>query len=147
MAHDDLDDLLPVLRVADELDEASPTRDGDEKLVLRPFVGQLLISYVVEKGDLGRPFSERDLRVSGIDELRLHERALDNLARHVRSVGIRLRAYGSIMAVLFDGDLEATLMLYPTLWDHLREEMGDELVVGVPARDVLAVSPLESAEG
>jgi uncharacterized protein YtpQ (UPF0354 family) len=43
--------------------------------------------------------------------------------------------------------LEATLMLYPTLWAQLCEEMGDDLVVAVPARDVLAVSPIDSPEG
>jgi hypothetical protein len=52
-----------------------------------------------------------------------------------------------MMAVLFDGDMEATLMLYPTLWAQLGEEMGDDLLVAVPARDVLAVSPLDSPEG
>lgn len=137
--------LLPRLEAPDA---AATSRNVDESSpVLRPFVAPLVVSYVVDAGDSDRVFLQRDLLASGLDVSRLHEQALENLTRHVRAEGIRLRSYGSMMAVQFDGDMEATLMLYPTLWAQLCEEMGDELVVAVPARDVLAVSPLESLEG
>jgi uncharacterized protein YtpQ (UPF0354 family) len=144
MTLDRLGGVLPVLgapaaRGPNSLDEGSAIR--------RPFVGPLVTAYVVEEGDLARTLERRDLAASGMDERQLHERALQNLAKHVETVGIRLRPYGSIMAVLFDGDLEATLMLYEPLWNHLCDEFADELVVAVPARDVLVASPADSPEG
>ena len=105
------------------------------------------ISYIVDEGDSDRALRHRDLLATGLDETRIHEQAIANFARHVKAVGIRPRLHGSMMTVAFDGDLEATLMLYPPLWAELSENMGDELVVAVPARDVLAVSPLDSPEG
>jgi uncharacterized protein YtpQ (UPF0354 family) len=141
-----LDGLLPLLEAPASHDE-TPESEKEGGPIRRPFVGPLVISYIVEEGDLGRAFERRELAASGADENQLHERALANLARHVKTVGIRLRSHGSMMAVSFDGDLEATLMLYPTLWTHLRDEIGDELVVAVPARDVLVVSPGDSREG
>ena len=146
MTRANLDALLPVLEAPDPSDQArDPENEGSP--IRRPFVGPLVISYVVEEGDLSRAFERGELAATGADEGQLHERALANLARHVETVGIRLRPHGSMMAVSFDGDLEATLMLYPNLWAHLREEIGDELVVAVPASDVLVVSPVDSPEG
>jgi hypothetical protein len=147
MPGDSLDGILPLIGARAEPAPAplfGPVVEGGP--VLRPFVGRLVISYVAEEGS-GRVFRHGDLILAGVDEPTLHRRALENLARHVKKVGIRLRPFGSMMAVLFDGDLEATLMLYATLWAHLREEMGDDLVVAAPARDVLAISPTDSPQG
>jgi len=138
--------VLPALEALPEGGPAALPAD-ESGFVLRPFVGRPVISYIVDEGDSDRALRHRDLLASGLDESRIHEQAIDNLARHVKAVGIRLRLHGSMMTIAFDGDLEATLMLYPTLWAQLCEEMGDELVVAVPARDVLAVSPLDSPEG
>ena len=141
--------LLPSLEAVPDGDPAilAPSADGSGFL-LRPFVGPLVISYIVDEGDSDRALRHRDLLAIGLDEqTELHEQAIANLAGHVKTVGIRPRLHGSMMTVAFDGDLEATLMLYPPLWAQLSENMGDELVVAVPARDVLAVSPLDSPEG
>src|SRR5438309_151438 len=109
MTFDRLDGVLPVL----EAPAASrvPNSLGEGAAIHRPFVGQLVTAYVVEEGDLARTLERRELVAARMDEKELHARALGNLAKHVETVGIRLRPYGSIMAVLFDGDLEATLML------------------------------------
>ncbi len=148
MSKDSLAGLLPNLEAMPPISEAALSTPSDESsFVLRPFVGPLVISYIVDDGDGDRALRQRDLSTNGLSEAQLHDRAVENLARHVQTVGIRLRPYGSLMAVLFDGDMEATLMLYPTLWTKLCEDMGDELVVAVPARDVLAVSPLDSPQG
>jgi hypothetical protein len=148
MPPDSFDDLLPLLEVLGAHEAATTSITANVvSPVLRPFVGHLVISYTVDEGDSGRALHTSDLLARGIDESSLHQRALANLARHVEKVGIRLRSYGEMMAVLFDGDLEATLMLYPTLWTHLCAELGDDLVVAVPARDVLAVAPVDSREG
>ena len=120
--------------------------DDEATLVLRPFVGTLSVSYVVEQGDSTRALALAEL-AGGTTAQALHERALANLVDHVEATGIRLSGHGSIMAVTFDGDMEASLMLYPPLWARLQDEMGDQLAVAVPARDVLAVAPLDSAAG
>jgi uncharacterized protein YtpQ (UPF0354 family) len=144
MALDRLDGVLPVLEAPAARVPNSP---GGGAPIHRPFVGQLVTAYVVEEGDLTRTLERRELAAARMDEKELHARALENLAKHVETIGIRLRPYGSIMAVLFDGDLEATLMLYEPLWSHLCEEFADELVVAVPARDVLVASPADSPAG
>jgi len=116
-------------------------------LLLQPLVGVIATSYVIEQGDATRALTSADIAMASTTLADLHALALANLARHVELTSIRLNAYGSIMAVIFDGDMEATLMLYPELWTRLHDEMGEHLAVVVPARDVLAIAPADSSDG
>jgi len=60
---------------------------------------------------------------------------------------VRVQSYGQILAVFFDGNLEATLMLHAPLWQHLHRDLGGALVVAAPSRDVLAVCATHDAQG
>jgi hypothetical protein len=131
--------VLPLVRAWDARTEP----DG----LVTPLVGDLATAYTLEDRDAVRTLTGHDLTRSGVSTEALHARALINLAQHVTRTGMKLQAYGSMMAVIFDGDMEATLLLYDPLWTRLHDEMGDHLVAVVPARDVLAVAPATSSEG
>jgi phosphate uptake regulator len=79
--------LLPSLEALPDGDPAllAPSADGSGFL-LRPFVGPLVISYIVDEGDSDRALRHRDLVASGLTETQIHEQAVANLARHVKAM-------------------------------------------------------------
>jgi hypothetical protein len=69
-----------------------------------------------------------------------------NLTRR-RSEPSILGLSGAISMLRLDGDLEASLLLVDRLWPQLARAIPGDIVVGVPSRDVLAVTGTGSAEG
>jgi uncharacterized protein YtpQ (UPF0354 family) len=116
--------------------------------VIRPFIGQLLISYLVDQGDLFQYVQHRHLDAAGFTEDRLHRHALRNLGLRAAAGEVRIALQGSIAAVFFDGNLESSLILLDPLWPHIANRLGAaELLAAAPARDILAVCPAESSAG
>lgn len=123
---------------------ASLELSADESPILTPYVGDLLVAYVVDEGSRVRLITEGERRVSDVSMEAMHDAAIANLSRQVGDRGIKLARHGGITALLFDGNFEATLLLCAELWPHLHEQLGAELLAVAPARDVLAVSPPEN---
>jgi len=144
-----LADVLPYVKAAEPVQRDAPALALPEEmeLVCRPFVGRLLIAYAVDEGTAYELVQREQLRKSGLDGDELHRRAVENLARKVAESGVRVQPYGQILAVFFDGNLEATLMLHAPLWQYLHRELGGALVVAAPSRDVLAVCATHDAQG
>jgi hypothetical protein len=67
--------------------------------------------------------------------------------KRLRSKPEILRPRGPAVMLRLDGDLEASLLLVDSLWPHLARSLGGEVVVGVPSRDVVAVSSTEVSGG
>lgn len=134
-----LDGVLPYIKVAATSD-ADITLSADDSPVVEKFVGDLLITYVVDEGAHLRLVTESERRAAELSVAALREMALANLNAKIAASGVRLAPHANITAVLFDGNLEATLLLWDELIPHLRERHGSELLAAVPARDILAVS-------
>lgn len=124
-------------------DDGSPALElsADDSPVLEDFVGDLLVSYVIDEGTQFAFLSEAQLRALTITRGDLRAAALRNLATKVEETGIRLAPYGRIVAVLFDGNFEASLMLHDELWTHIQAQVGPEILAVAPARDILAAGP------
>jgi uncharacterized protein YtpQ (UPF0354 family) len=137
-----LEGVLPYLKAAVPEDDNAPVFElsAADSPLLEPFVGRLLVSYVVDETRSFRLVTEREFRASGLSQAQLRQRAIANLAERVVPTGVRLVPHRSVTAVLFDGNLEATLMLWEDLFPHLHEKHGPELLAVAPSRDVLAVS-------
>lgn len=132
--------MLPYLKASVEDDGGLLELSTDDSPVLEPYVGTLLISYVLDEGATLRLITEGERRAAGVSIAELHRRALANLSRKIALTGVRLVPYGQCVAVLFDGNFEATLLLWDDLWPQVHAHLGPELVAAAPARDLLAVS-------
>ncbi len=141
------DQVLPLLKAAvDATRGPELILDAKASPVLRSFVGRLLVSYVVDEGDVLRFLTPVDLRRARLSVDGVHRRALANLDRRARG-GVRVAPSGDVHAVLFDGNFEATLMLLPGFWEHLHASLGARVAAVAPARDVLAVCSAGSKRG
>lgn len=128
--------VLPVVVGPDDpLSAAHPTD---------PFVASLSVAYTT-----GPPFGQQlltwhDLNRLGRSRRELRQEAAANL---YRSLG-RVQILGQPPALLlsFDG-LESSVLLAHRFWDDLATSVPGELVVGVPARDVVIFTGSDSASG
>lgn len=100
----------------------------------------LHVAYVVDAGGAVRLLTEGEAREGGLASDELRRAALSNLQTRFGETGVRLAPYGRIVAVLADGNFEATMMLWDDLWPHLQERLGPDPYAGAPARDILAVA-------
>jgi hypothetical protein len=143
----DVTQALPYLKPA-VVDGTRAFKVSDQDSpVIRPFIGQLLITYVLDKGDHFEYIQHHHLNAAGLTEDRLHRHALHNLG--LRAAGeVRTAPHGSVTAVLFDGNLESSLILLDPLWPSIADRLGgSEILAAAPARDVLAVCPASSTVG
>jgi uncharacterized protein YtpQ (UPF0354 family) len=119
-------------------------RAYDEGNVLDEYLEGLVVGYSV-----GPPFGEMlvtwsDLERIEISRRRLRRQALENLENMLDSVNI----YGQPPALMlsFNG-LESSVLLIDEFWESLAESVPGELVVGVPARDVVILTGSHSRGG
>ncbi len=83
--------------------------------------------------------SEHHCKTLGVDPRGLRKLAVQNLTRR-RSKPEILRPSDAINMLRLDGDLEASLLLVDHLWPQVARAVAGETVVGVPTRDVLALT-------
>jgi hypothetical protein len=141
---DDLHKVLPyVIGLTDAVPEITPSLSDSESPILRPLLGHLAVSYVLDDGDSLRSIQQRELRGTRPEEL--HQHAIANLTRYADEQTVRLQPYGKVYAILFDGHFEASLMLVPGIWTELHRLLGPRLAVIAPARDVVAAGSADDS--
>jgi hypothetical protein len=129
--------ILPVLVPTD----ATSARDGLPELAgeappTGPFVPRIRIEYFAHQA---RRVSRQDMVDVGLTEASLHEAAIANL-RSRAAATMRVKPYGSIVAVFMDGEHETSLLLLDELSEIWRASCGwREIAAAIPARDVLAI--------
>lgn len=122
-------------------DFRSPERT---EAVLDGFVEGLAVAYLGEHRGGGRLISWRDLERVGWSRRDLREYALDRLDQRYQA----MQVHGGPPALMLSfGGLESSLLLLDAVWDELCEVVPGEVVVGVPARDVVIVTGTRSAPG
>ncbi|HWG98520.1 MAG TPA: DUF1444 family protein [Pilimelia sp.] len=129
--------FFPLLVPADD------DRSGAEH-VCDDFLDGLAVAY-----SFGPPHGERLVTWSDLDRLNLPRRVLqrtaaDNLAAALD--GVRLHGRPPALMLSFDG-LESSVLLAAEFWERMRGSVPGELVVGVPARDVVIITGSDSAPG
>ncbi|ROT32453.1 hypothetical protein EF879_13035 [Micromonospora sp. HM5-17] len=129
--------FLPLLVSVDD------TRYGAEHL-LEGFTPDLAVAY-----SFGPPYGSRFVTWDDLDRLHLGRRtlrrvALDNLHRLLP----KLRIDGQPPAPMLSfGGLESSVLLVDEVWVDLSRSVPGELVVGVPARDVVIFTGTGSRPG
>jgi uncharacterized protein YtpQ (UPF0354 family) len=131
--------FLPLLAPASEDPYGDPAAP-----VLDEFTGDLAIAY-----SFGPPYGERlvnwlDLDSLGLSRRELRNRAAENL--DARTDAVRVHGRPPTLMLSFDG-IESSLLLADRLWSRLATDVPGDLVVGVPARDVVVVTGSRSQPG
>ena len=130
---------LPLLVAARDYRYAGPIEP-----VLDDFVTGLGVVYAPGPPYGQHLLSQRDLDQLGWSRQMLRHRAIETLDRRCAAV----RIYGQPPALMlsFDG-LESSLLLATQIWEDLAEVVPGDVVVGVPARDVVIVTGSRSPSG
>jgi uncharacterized protein YtpQ (UPF0354 family) len=131
--------VLPILAAARDLSPDDPNAP-----ILDDFMGDLLVGY-----SFGPPFGRRLVTWQELDGLRLSRRALRRQAAHnldARLPAAHVHGQPPALMLAFDG-VASTLLLAESLWADLASAVPGELVVGVPARDVVIVTGSQSKPG
>ena len=108
------------------------------------FVGELAVAYTP-----GPPYGRRligweELTGLGVSRRELRRHAAENLYAALDQVGIHGQPPALMLS--FDG-LESSVLLAHAFWDDLAGAVPGELVVGVPARDVVIFTGTRSQSG
>jgi len=117
----------------------------DDSPVIRDLTDGLLVSYLVDEGESFSYVQNRDVAEAKMTDDVLHAIALSNLyelARHT----LRIQPSGPVVAVMMEGNFEASVLLLDTVWDtSLASHVRGEFIAAVPSRDVLAFGDSSSS--
>jgi uncharacterized protein YtpQ (UPF0354 family) len=116
----------------------------DETPVTEPLIADLLITYAFDLPGSFQMVSPNDCRNLGIGEEKLRGIAVENLKKQLGKIGFQGKQ--PLQKVMVGNDLEACLLLVDDFWSQLAGQIPPEIVVGVPARDVLLVSTSSSPD-
>jgi len=119
-------------------------RSVDDGHVLDEFTEGIAVAY-----SFGPPFGERLVSWSDLDRMAMNRRtlrrmAIDHLYDNLRRAQIHGRPPALMLS--FEG-LESSVLLAEEFWDEIAPRVPGELVVGVPARDVVIITGSESPPG
>jgi uncharacterized protein YtpQ (UPF0354 family) len=119
-------------------------RAYDEHNVLDQYLGEIAVGYAV-----GPPYGERlvtwsDLERRDMSRRDLRRWAADNLDSLLDAV--RIHGQPPALMLSFQG-FESSLVLADPFWDSLEGSVPGELVIGVPARDVVIITGSRSRAG
>ena len=132
------DRIYPMLKPLDMLAEVSERKLP--MLAYREFLGDLIITYVIDEERSVSYINEEHLERWQIDVQDIHERAIENLRRRTEEQ-VRYTAVGEGEQRLFifnsgDGYDATRLLLSDVLAEWVRQVPG-RLVIGIPNRDFL----------
>ena len=121
---------------------------GDDEPILRN-LGNGLLVYLVDEGEYFSYVQRRHLNLAGLSVSALHEKAVANLAALLRQREARvLDGVDGVSAIIFDGNLEASLILVDFLWDEeLAHLAPNGFVIAIPTRNTLAFCDAQSPVG
>lgn len=135
--------ILPVVVEGSGMQGSAVLADG--------FVGELVVAYTAgpPPGQPGPPPGQHLLTWDDLDRQRLSHRevrrqAAGSLYAALNRVGIHGQPPALMLS--FDG-LESSVLLAHRFWDDLERSVPGDLVVGVPARDVVIITGANSRTG
>jgi uncharacterized protein YtpQ (UPF0354 family) len=130
--------MMPILK---PLELLLTVRDRElPMIVYRPFLGDLMIAYVIGEGNRVAYINEQHLERWQISSYDLHEQAIINLRKRTDDTGsYTATGEGAQRLIIFntqDG-FDATRLLLPDLLAELRGQFPGHMVIGIPNRDFM----------
>lgn len=136
--------IYPWIKVVYEPNEIIPgsTQEielqTEEQPIMQNWLGNLVIFYAIDEGDHFSLILRRDLPQNiTIDEL--HDLATTNLSRNIEFT-FNETGFGG-HGLIAGGDHEAGSLTLTGIWDWCAEQIQDNLIVAVPAKDLIMMVP------
>jgi uncharacterized protein YtpQ (UPF0354 family) len=116
----------------------------DRQYVLEQYLGRVMVGYA-----LGPPFGERLVTWADLSRFATSRRGLRRrAAAYLDAMLSRVRIHGQPPALLLSfAGFESSVVLADAFWQDLARAVPGELVIGVPARDVVIVTGSRSPAG
>lgn len=134
------DQIMPRLQHQDYIAFA----EDPDALQHRPFVGDLVITYVVDYPTHTASFSAEMMTEEDLTPNTLHRLAVENLIAASKDLRIESSTIGVYFLTL-DGFYENAMMLDAEMWDSITTQIG-QLAVTVPSRDFVMIAPRDDAD-
>ncbi len=143
------DKIYPWIKVMFDPDEKVPDSNSeielseDDSPVNQTWLGNLSIFYAFDEGDYFSLILNRQLNSTWTLE-KLHDIAVSNLERDIeyQYVDCSFGGHGLIAG----GDHEAGALCLPNIWEWCAEQNNDDLIVAVPAKDMVVMVPSSDKE-
>lgn len=112
--------------------------DGDQPYTMS-FLDDVAIFFLIDEGDRYSLFNQRDFDSQSLTQYQFLHNSICNLERE-RQEHIEITSFDGFAMFSGSGNLEASLLLIPELWDvGLAKYFPNGCIAAIPARDVLAV--------
>jgi uncharacterized protein YtpQ (UPF0354 family) len=138
--------IVPVIKDRQWLDELHNTlkaRGTPQQHLAERYNNELVIVYAQDDPNRMRYLTvEEDF---GLSREALKALAIDNLKRLLPK--IQILVYDEVMLVSAGGDYEASLLLIDELWTGGQIKVDGDIVVAIPARDVLLITGSRNRAG
>ena len=122
---------------------AEQGQESEPNLFTRPFVEGLIVVYAEDTPSNIRYVGREDIEGTGVDLEEVAALSIDNLVQRLPQ--IETHGGDGLYMVTAGGIYEPSLLLIDDMWNADNFEVRGEIVVGVPARDVLLVTGAEDA--
>lgn len=131
--------LIPRIRTHGYIDKMRARgATGENAIVYEALAGELIVAFALDRADMFRMVTERDLPHLELDRAELRAIAIQNLAR-LPEAGGRFEDVGEFGALVLE-DLAATMLLVDGVWSDLQKTIRGEQLASVPSRDVLMIA-------
>ncbi|MEY4926942.1 MAG: hypothetical protein RI894_1378 [Bacteroidota bacterium] len=111
--------------------------DREQQLVCEPFVDDIWLFYAIDRQSHFEFVQERHLTSDGVIELPdLRDIAVTNMIPEIEKQFAVHDTEEGFYAATCGGNYEAALLLLPGLWQQIEAQIGENLLVSVPNRDV-----------
>lgn len=119
-----------------EIDKTKSYKSDNLKLITKQICADLKLFYVLDNDNGYEFIQEQHLNSVNINSNQLHEIAMHNFQDLISK---KMRNQNNDDAIWFfvDGNLEACLMLVDEIWEQVQNFIKDDVVVCVPARDII----------
>lgn len=134
--------LLPVIKPVEWVDIARRQIQGSgldparAAFIIRPLVADLVVAYALDTDAMMQFVTSDLLEELGLDEARLHETALANLARKLPEMEIK--GHDGRYVVRLDRNYDASMLLILDQWRD-RVPIDGPILLAVPARDEVLI--------
>ena len=114
-------------------DESAP--DFTDRVIMLRFLDSF-IGMFVQDNDTVLTYITYDMLPEGTDVMKLQEKAFENLARDIQYRSCDSTEKG-ICGIVAGGNFEAESLLINSIWKEISEELGDDLMIVIPTKDVV----------
>ncbi len=118
----------------------------DDSPVEAPFVADLIILYGFDEPAYFTIVNLREFRRLGLDHDSIHRHALENLRRLIPAPEVS-QVFEGVYMLTCGGNFESATLLLDEIWEQTQQMVENDLIVAVPARDIVLFTGSENIDG